>query len=198
MRVRCGDDTARKLTQIKNTTNMLKLKKFIVLARNISALIGAASVSAAAADTNPVVTSVTSETKLPVAKAPGAEPERPQPATCVGGKATPAPRIRGERVYVVVHKGDTITSISRVNHVKLEELVALNGIVNENLIYAGRSLLLPDKRATKPVVKAPSPTPAAKEPVSATAVQRRPGDPLAASSSLADSTAGETYKFIFH
>ena len=53
-------------------------------------------------------------------------------------KATSA----GERSYRVV-KGDTLSKIAKANGTTVEDLVSLNGIKNNNLIYTGQIIKLP-------------------------------------------------------
>jgi LysM repeat protein len=87
---------------------------------------------------------------------PGAvQPSTPTPVplpTATGGAATPAtgtapaptatPISTGTIVYIV-QRGDTLARIAIRNNTTVARLVALNNIVNPNLIYTGQRLLIP-------------------------------------------------------
>ncbi|MCL2178035.1 MAG: LysM peptidoglycan-binding domain-containing protein [Proteobacteria bacterium] len=50
---------------------------------------------------------------------------------------------------ITIHKGDTLSALAKRHGTTVNELVALNNIKNPNLIYAGRTLELPDKYDSK-------------------------------------------------
>jgi LysM repeat protein len=62
--------------------------------------------------------------------------------------------------YYVVQKGDTLGKIAKAFQVRISDLMALNGIVNQDHIEVGQELQIP----TGAVVYSSLPTPPATEP----------------------------------
>jgi membrane-bound lytic murein transglycosylase D len=68
----------------------------------------------------------------------------------------------------IVRRGDTLSTIARRHHVRMSELVALNGLRSRNRIRVGQKLRLPNDGAPAPrkTAKAPAPArPATRDPV---------------------------------
>ncbi len=102
---------------------------------------------------------------------PPAEPVSPAPAE----PAWSAPTTPAGGVYHTVQRGENLASIARAYGLNWTDLVAANGIVNANRIFAGQQLLIPG--ATAPI----SPAPAAAAPAPAGAQRThivRPGEHL--------------------
>lgn len=112
------------------------------------------------------------------APAPAAEPYYPPALPAESAPSVPAPAPAAVGVYHTVQRGESLARIAQAYGVTWPELVAANGIVNANRIFAGQQILIPG--ATAPIAVAAAPAPAS----AATGAQRthivQPGEHLAA------------------
>jgi len=118
--------------------------------------------SAAAEDTAP------SPTPAAVTDSPSllATPEPTAVPTTVAPTATPADQAINQPTHQLSHtvqEGDTLGAIAQAHGISVEDLVAVNGLTDPNLLYVGQTLIVPDGSSiasTAPVsaTQEPSPT----------------------------------------
>ncbi len=87
-----------------------------------------------------------------------AEPYYPPALPAESAPVAPPPAAPATGVYHTVQRGETLASIAQAYGVTWPGLVAANGIVNANRIFAGQQILIPG--ATAPVAVSPAPAPA--------------------------------------
>lgn len=91
---------------------------------------------------------------------PPAEPYYPpaEPAPLDPAWSVPAPAPAAVGVYHTVQRGESLARIAQAYGVTWPDLVAANGIVNANRIFAGQQILIPGATAPIAVAAAPAPT----------------------------------------
>ncbi|MDW8171640.1 MAG: LysM peptidoglycan-binding domain-containing protein [Anaerolineae bacterium] len=97
---------------------------------------------------------------------------------------TPVPATEDERCFYVVRSGDTLFRISQNNNVRLNDLLAANGLNDRSIIQPGQRLRLPIQGCTQTGANLPAPSPAplvtsTSLPVGTTSYTVQSGDTLA-------------------
>jgi len=128
----------------------------------ISLPVQTVSAAAAAEDTVPSPTPAA----VTDSSSPLATPESTAIPTTVAPTATPADQPINQptdQLSHTVREGDTLRAIAQAYGVSVEDLVAVNGLADPNLLYVGQTLIMPDGStiaSTAPVstTQEPSPT----------------------------------------
>jgi len=88
-----------------------------------------------------------SATTRPAQASTARTPARTTPATSAPARTTPPATAHVTREYVV-RAGDTLSGISQSQHVRLPDVLRLNGLAMESVIYPGDRLRIPDAPGT--------------------------------------------------
>jgi len=90
------------------------------------------------------------------AEEPAAPPAAPQEQPELEDALPPEAENPAEFTLYIVKRGDTLYRIARSHGLPIADLIALNGIVNPNVIYVGQTLRIPADGPAAPVAETPA------------------------------------------